>query len=172
MADTPVENLKKLLFTGIIQALLIGIAAAVFALVINNVRTDSLPLINRIETKLPSATEISPQKSQSVISVKDAFRMFTQKKAIFLDARDASEYEKYHVPGAIHIEPGKTESKIDNIKKINAELLIAYCYGPGCPLAEELAKELMAKSIRNIAVMPEGWEGWASSGYPEEGSLK
>jgi rhodanese-related sulfurtransferase len=172
MARTLFKNLKKQFFGGVIQALFIGIAAAVLALVINNARTDSLPLINRIETKLPGVKDISPQKSQSIISVKDAYLMFTGKKAVFLDARDASEYEKYHIPGAIHIEPGKTQGKVDKIKAIKTEFLIAYCYGPGCPLAEELTTELKTKGIKNIAVMPEGWDGWASAGYPEEGSLK
>jgi rhodanese-related sulfurtransferase len=160
----------KYLQAGIIQALLIGIASVVLALAVNAVRNDGLPLINRVVTRLPQADGGSSTGSPSVISLKDAFRMLNGNKAVFLDARDLNEYGKYHVPGAIHIEPGK--GGIDKVKAIRTGLFIAYCYGPGCPLAGELASELRAGGVRNIAVMPEGWEGWAGAGYPEEGALK
>ena len=164
------KPLGKYLMTGIIQALLIGIASVVLALAVNAVRNDCLPLINRVVTKLPQADGGSLSNSLSVISLKDAFRMLNEKKAVFLDARDLNEFGKYHVPGAIHIEPGK--GGIEKLKTVRTGLFIAYCYGPGCPLAEELATELRAKGVKNITVMPEGWEGWASAGYPEEGGLK
>jgi rhodanese-related sulfurtransferase len=165
-------NMKGLIFKGVLQALLIGIVASGIALAVNAARNDGLPLINRIETKLPQAVEGSSHDSPSVISVKDAFKMLNEKRVVFLDARDINEFEKYHVPGAIHIEPGKTEGKVENIKSIKTELFITYCYGPGCPLAEELTSELITKGIKNITVMPEGWDGWAGAGYPEEGGLK
>jgi len=170
------ENISNfftsLILKGVIQALIIGIVSSALAFAVNAARTDGLPLINRIETKLPPAIDGSSTSTPSVISVKDAFMFFNKKNAVFLDARDGHEYEKYHVPGAIHIEPGKTGGKVDKIKAIETELFIAYCYGPGCPLAEELAAELKTKGIMNITVIPEGWDGWYSAGYPEEGSLK
>jgi len=162
--------MKKLLLAGIFQALLIGIVATGIALAINGLRHDGLPLINRVVTSLPSSIDGSPLSTPSVISLKDAFKMFNEKKAVFLDTRDLNEFGKYHVPGAIHIEPGKGGT--EKVKAIRTGIFIAYCYGPGCPLAEELASELRAKGLKNITVMPEGWEGWASAGYPEEGGLK
>jgi rhodanese-related sulfurtransferase len=162
--------MKKLLLAGILQALLIGIVATGIALAVNAARQDGLPLINRVVTSLPSSIDGSPLSTPSVISLKDAFKMLNDKKAVFLDTRDLNEFGKYHVPGAIHIEPGKGGT--EKVKAIRTGIFIAYCYGPGCPLAEELASELRAKGVKNITVMPEGWEGWASAGYPEEGSLK
>ena len=164
------KPMGKYLLIGIIQALLIGIVATGIALAVNAVRNDGLPLMNTIVTRLPQADGSSSSIANSVISLKDAFRMLNEKKAVFLDARDLNEFGKYHVPGAIHIEPGK--GGIEKVKAVRTGLFIAYCYGPGCPLAEELASELRAKGVKNITVMPEGWEGWASAGYPEEGSLK
>lgn len=166
------KDLKGHVLKGMVQTLIIGVVSCVVALAVNAARTDGLPLINKIETNIPSAIDGSVSNTPSIVSVKDALPMLMRKKAIFLDARDGHEYEKYHIPGAIHIEPGKTEGKIEKIKAIKTELFIAYCYGPGCPLAEELADELMVKGIRNIAVMPEGWDGWLSAGYPEEGNLQ
>jgi rhodanese-related sulfurtransferase len=164
------KPMRQYLLTGIIQAMLIGIASVLLALAVNAVRNDGLPLINRVVTRLPSEVDMSSSNAPSVISLKDAFRMLNEKKAVFLDARDLNEFRKYHVPGAIHIEPGKGGT--DKVKAVRTGLFIAYCYGPGCPLAEELAAELRAKGVKNITVMPEGWEGWAGASYPEEGESK
>jgi rhodanese-related sulfurtransferase len=153
------DYLKKIILSGILQAMLIGVVSIAIAFAANAIRGDGLPLINRIETRLPPSIDGASSNVSSVISLKDAFKRLNEKKAVFLDARDLHEFEKYHVPGAIHIEPGKTEDKVEKIKSISAELFIAYCYGPGCPLAEELAAELATKGIRNITVMPEGWDG-------------
>jgi rhodanese-related sulfurtransferase len=172
MKENICNYFTSLILRGVFQALIIGIVSSALALAVNVARTDGLPLINRIETKLPPAINGSSPSTPSVISLKDALKMLNEKRAVFLDARDINEYEKYHVPGAIHIEPGKTEDKIEKVRSIKTELFIAYCYGPGCPLAEELTSELITKGIRNITVMPEGWDGWAGAGYPEEGSLK
>jgi rhodanese-related sulfurtransferase len=172
MKENISNSFTSLILRGVFQALIIGIVSSALALAVNAARTEGLPLINRIETKLPPAIDGSSPSTPSVISLKDALKMLNEKRAVFLDARDIHEFEKYHVPGAIHIEPGKTDGKIEKIKSIKTELFIAYCYGPGCPLAEELAAELKTNGITNITAMPEGWDGWASSGYPEEGSLK
>jgi len=172
MKENISNSFTSLILRGVFQALIIGIVSSALAFAVNTARTDGLPLINRIETKLPPAIDGSSPGTPSVISVKDALKVLTGKKAIFLDARDIHEFEKYHVPGAIHIEPGKTEGKTEHLKTLKTDLFIAYCYGPGCPLAEELAAELKTKGIMNITVMPEGWDGWYSAGYPEEGSLK
>lgn len=114
--------------------------------------------------------ELLPKKDY--IPLQDAYKMFYEKKAVFLDARSEFAYLKERVPGSIQIQAGKTDGKIEQLKKMRSKTFIAYCYGPGCPLAEHLAIELKSYGIVNVKVFADGWAGWSRAGYPVEKGIK
>lgn len=124
-----------------------------------------------VSTNISAAEkELLPKKDY--ITLQDAYKIFTEKKAVFLDARSEFAFLKERVPGSIQIQAGKTDGKLEQIKKNKTKTFIAYCYGPGCPLAEHLAIELKSYGIKNVKVFSEGWAGWSRAGYPVEKGIK
>lgn len=68
------------------------------------------------ETKTPDQL-ISEAKAQiKEVSVEEAKRMMDNKEnVIFLDVRDKDEYEKSHLPGAIHMSRGLLDFHVPEI---------------------------------------------------------
>jgi rhodanese-related sulfurtransferase len=105
-----------------------------------------------------------------LFSVSDAWKLYRQGKAIFLDARDVSAYGSAHLPGAIHVPLESAKDKAAQLKELAGrdKVLITYCDGQGCNKAMDLANSLEADRIPGVAVLPDGWQGWMDAGYPVE----
>lgn len=90
--------------------------------------------------------------------------------AIFVDARESSDYEQGRVPGALSVplldaSAGKADlSFLDNPREI-----VIYCDGAGCGASIRLAEIIRKKGYRRtIYVMEDGYPGWVSHGGPVE----
>ncbi len=57
--------------------------------------------------------------------------MTGKKKAVLIDAREASEYQMAHIPGAINIPPERVKSEASRLPKDKTTPLIFYCRGEG-----------------------------------------
>lgn len=90
--------------------------------------------------------------------------------AIFVDARESSDYEQGRIPGALSVplldaSAGKADlSFLDKPREI-----VLYCDGAGCGASIRLAEIIRNKGYRRtIYVMEEGYPGWISHGGPIE----
>ena len=107
------------------------------------------------------------------IELKEAKRLFDEKRAIFLDSRSAGDYRDSHIQGALGlplISLVQDRTLAGRIIPDKIRLYIIYCSGEGCDLSVELAKELIALDYRNVKVLGEGYPGWAEAKYPVEPS--
>ena len=88
-------------------------------------------------------------------------------KFILIDVREESEYQKDHIPGAIHMGKGVIERDIEQkVPDANAELVL-YCGGG---FRSALAADSIQKmGYTNVISMDGGWSGWKAKGYPTEG---
>ncbi|GAB4316256.1 MAG: hypothetical protein Kow0059_08720 [Candidatus Sumerlaeia bacterium] len=119
------------------------------------------------------ATEQAAPSEFPLIGIEEAYRLFQEGGAIFLDARHDPEYRRGHIPGAFHLPPYAFEKgrpdALDFLPHEGVEIVL-YCNGPDCPLAEETARFLTEYDYRNFVIFHGGWEEWAAHQYPAESS--
>jgi rhodanese-related sulfurtransferase len=164
------DRIGKILKKGILQTIIIIAAGVIIGLTVNALRQEKVEQAGEgaLQTG-QSEQQIKPVAVPVVkISVWEGFQAFRSGKALFIDARSEYDYNLGHIPKAINIHPGKGDKSVNTIEKDKSRLIITYCLGVDCPLAEELANELAADGFTNVREMPEGWEAWSMSGYPVE----
>ncbi len=164
------EKLKQLILKGILQALIIVAAGIIIGLAANSLRADRLELAKNSVKQPAQSSQQTGQQANAIakISIWDGFKAFRSDSAIFIDARSEYDFDAGHIPHAHNIPPGKRFNMESKNPKARSKLIIVYCQGRDCPLADELAKAIQAAGFTNIEVMPEGWEAWSQSGYPVE----
>jgi rhodanese-related sulfurtransferase len=83
-----------------------------------------------------------------------------------VDVREDNEWEKGHLPGAIHLGKGVIERDIEGvIPDVDAEIVL-YCGGG---FRSALAAENLARmGYTNAISMDGGFRGWKEAGYPIE----
>lgn len=139
-----------------LQGAFIILVGAIGGLGVNAFRHDGLPLLKTC------------RKEIAVFSVSEAWRLFQQGKAVYLDARELDIYQSAHLPGALHVPLESAKARERELKKLagSGKLLITYCDGQGCNKALDLAKALAADGVPGVSTMPDGWEGWMEAGFP------
>lgn len=83
---------------------------------------------------------------------------------VLVDVREESEYQKDHLPGAIHLGKGVIERDIEQkVPDVNTPLVL-YCGGG---FRSALAADNLQKmGYTNVISMAGGVRGWREKGYP------
>lgn len=114
----------------------------------------------------PTPIEAGTSQKLPTITVAEAARHLDAKDAIFVDARHPDSFKEGHIPTAVSVPAGE-EVSAGTIQRLRSpKLLIAYCDGPTCGAAEEVAQELWVKGLTNVTVMTDGWPAWTAAGLP------
>ncbi len=94
--------------------------------------------------------------------------MLAGKKVVFVDAREAAEYDEFHIPNAVNLQLRKVDANVAE-QFSDADKVIAYCLKDFRGF--ELAKALKQKAgIQQAAIMnPYGINGWKTLGLPVTG---
>ncbi len=100
-------------------------------------------------------TEISPQ---------DVAAKLKGDEALIVDVRDKDEWDKGHIPGAIHMSRGTIELDIEEKVPDPNAMIICHCGGGGRgALATESLQKMGYKNVRNLAG---GFKAWKAAGLP------
>lgn len=158
------------------QLLLILLLSATIGMTQNLVRSNSLPWFARkIETAETDSAGLellskNPSETASLRSVtlQQAYEIFKQKKATFIDAREPVEYAIGHIPGAVNVPFDfiHQEPYWSLLHQIGFnQPLVVYCPGIECDLALLTAEQLLNqkenphhRSREEVSVI-----GWATS---------
>lgn len=151
------------------QALLICIAATAIGLLMNGIRPEGLDLIRTDNTADPiraSANSSGPVP----IKLTAALENLKQGTAVFIDARSEDDFKAGHIKTALNLQEQNLDTWMPDFfaKTPPDTLLITYCGGPGCHLAERLAAALYEIGYTNVRPMTAGWEAWRANGHPAE----
>jgi rhodanese-related sulfurtransferase len=93
-------------------------------------------------------------------------RLESGEKLTLVDVREDSEWQKGHLPGAIHLGRGVIERDIEKTIPDKSTELILYCGGG---FRSALAADNLQKmGYKNPISMDGGWRGWTEAGYPTE----
>jgi len=102
------------------------------------------------------------------VNAAEAFAIFQSGKAFFLDSRDAKDFAKDHIPGALNL---PMRHWAEAWPKMQSRLprqatYVLYCYGGHCGLATRQGKRLLALGYNKLLVLDYGWEAWTDGGHP------
>lgn len=83
---------------------------------------------------------------------------------VLVDVREESEWQKDHLPGAIHMSKGVIERDVEQkVPDLNTEMVL-YCGGG---FRSALAADNLQKmGYTNVISMDGGMRGWREKGYP------
>lgn len=104
------------------------------------------------------------------VGLQEAKRLLGQPGVAFVDGRSYVEWEAGHLPGALALPVGEFDKRYAMRRSIlrKAAVLVIYCHGVGCTLAETLAQLLAEKGHRNLAVFWAGYPAWSAAGLDLE----
>jgi rhodanese-related sulfurtransferase len=121
------------------------------------------------ESRPPASVPFIPEMSQPIqVGMDGAKRLFDAQAALFVDARDASEYEEGHIAGAIRLTRDEALANPDRVRALGAPSrpIVSYCNGGRCEASRELAQVLVGAGFRRVLVFAGGFPEWAAAGHP------
>ena len=152
---------------GVRQGALLIALGAVLGTAVNGIRAGGLPWMGDWSQESVAARHL---QGMAEISLTEAWALHKDGKALFLDARDPSNFHDGHLPGAMNIPPGEAEASAEEVKAMAEAGLqrIACCDGLECPLGPTLAQTLHDGGVVSVRVLVNGWSRWRQAGYPTE----
>jgi rhodanese-related sulfurtransferase len=106
------------------------------------------------------------------VNLAQAYAMFQQGQALFVDARAADEFNELHVPKSLNIPPDVAEGglpeKVAGLAK--DQEIVVYCGQVSCDLALKVAEQLQALGFTRVTAYIGGFRAWDEAGYPADTS--
>jgi len=106
------------------------------------------------------------------VNLAQAYALFQEGRALFIDSRPAEEYAELHVAGAVNITPGMLDAggpgKVADLAKDRE--IVAYCGEVSCDLALQVAEKLQALGFTRVSAYMGGFRAWDQAGYPADTS--
>lgn len=96
------------------------------------------------------------------ISAQELWDRLRTDNLILIDARPREEFQAGHLPGALSVPADEVEHLLSSLP--DDGLIVAYCRGPHCVLADE-ALEILAERGWEVARLEEGVVEWQLAGY-------
>jgi molybdopterin/thiamine biosynthesis adenylyltransferase/rhodanese-related sulfurtransferase len=106
------------------------------------------------------------QQLRGEIDEIDVARARDLEGAVWIDVREADEYEEGYIPGAVHIPRGFLESRIENVAPDRAQPIVAYCQSGNRSVFA--AKTLEELGYANVVSLAGGYVDWKRSGLPTQ----
>jgi rhodanese-related sulfurtransferase len=149
-----------------LRALMIVIVASLIGAFVNVVSP------YRIPWKYVKRQEITVEKVKiPLVDEKTAFKKFSSEGALFVDTRAEDDYFEGHVKGAVLLPEKEMEERFPAVEPLLEPdgLLILYCHGPECHMAEKVAGFLIQLGFKRLMIMTAGFPAWEQAGFPVEG---
>jgi rhodanese-related sulfurtransferase len=106
------------------------------------------------------------------VNLAQAYALFQQGQALFIDARPVDEYSELHIPQAVNITPEMLENgwadKMTAFAKDRE--IVVYCSQVSCDLAMRVAEKLQALGFSRVMAFEGGFRAWDEAGYPADTS--
>lgn len=154
------------------RALLIGLAGCLVGLTVNTLRGDGLPLVpdEVLTTTVSGADTLATGAAETlaVLGFEEVDALFRKELAIFLDSREAEDYEAGHISGAVSVPLSAYRDGEVPLYVPKGSLVVIYCAGGDCELSQDLARLLVKDGYRKVRVYEGGYEEWEALGMPVE----
>lgn len=153
------------------QFILIGLIGLAGGFGFNSLRAGSLP--TKAEPMLTQQaggadTLAVATVKLAMIGFEEADALYRKELAIFVDARDAVDFNKGRIPGAINITPDDFKTGKQKLLVPKGSLVVVYCSGADCETSHDLAKLMADAGFQKVRVYAGGWAEWDAMGQPVE----
>ena len=95
------------------------------------------------------------------ISAKEALEIHQQGSATFVDCRDLNEVNLGMIPGAVHLDRGRLESKVEAAIPREATIVLYCAAGNRSALAAETLEQM---GYTDVCSLDSGFRGWVEAG--------
>lgn len=149
----------------LLELIFIILFSALFACSFNALKPAPTPWFG--QTVKRDAGKSTNEKVKGEASTSEVQAWLEAKEPLFfLDARTEEEWRSGHLPGAmlfpIEALYGNTEAHLEALPKDRR--IIIYCNDSNCDRAHILYDNLVRAGIKNVFVMPEGFNVWVNGG--------
>lgn len=157
--------MKAILTGAAKEALVLLVLGTAVGLAVNALRKDGVPLI-------AEADAFRVRTNAEFISTEDAWGLYEQGNAFFIDPRDPSAFAREHIEGALNASP--TQSGVEGLAWIAPAdpYVVAYASEGSRREAGVLADKLLEAGFKKVTVLLDGLEGWKRAGHPVEGETR
>lgn len=161
-----------------VLAALIALGAGVAA---NVARQDPLPLV--YETLYERVDRVIAESSRDVgfatamaqiseATLEEALQLHQDKAALFIDARETTDWSRAHIAGALSLSVPEFARLYgvakDTLEQNHGRRILVYCSGSDCGLSRQVAILLTRLGHPRVGTLPAGWEGWMEVQGPTE----
>lgn len=105
-----------------------------------------------------------PKTLAAETSVTDAYKIYQQGDAFFLDVREQTEWDEYHAPGTTLIPLGELPSRLADVPK-DKPIVVVCRSGNRSKSGRDI---LQQAGYSNVTSMAGGLTQWRAAGYPIE----
>jgi rhodanese-related sulfurtransferase len=151
----------RTLAAAIKQAVIISAAVVVIGLGFNALRRDGIPLVADADT-------FRIQTEAEFIKVENAWRLFDEGEAIFVDARDPKVFAIERIEGAFNLPPAGSEPQAMDWLSSTQSNVICYASEESQRQAGVVADKLIGIGTEKVFVLYGGIEAWKAAGLPVE----
>ncbi len=119
------------------------------------------------------STGNSPRVLEYEISTDDAYALWADGLAVFLDARPLDEYQKGHIAYARyldyeHLYDAPFPPVINELLDDQTQTVVFYCTGGECDASHNAATYFQGLGFTTLHVYADGYPGWEQAGYEIE----
>ena len=153
--------MKRILIRAAKEGIAIVIVAAVVSLIVNYVRKDGVPLV-------AEADAFRVRTDAEFLKVEDAYRLFEEGSAIFIDARPPELFGMKRVEGAMNVSPvGGGVEEVAWLSGADSHI-ICYASESSQRQAGVVADQLLQIGCDKVFVLYGGIEAWIDMDLPTE----
>jgi rhodanese-related sulfurtransferase len=98
------------------------------------------------------------------ISQADAYKLFRENKAVFVDVRSSSQFTLGHIKGALSIPGSQIVARFREVTP--GKTVITYCACSAEQSSGHAATSLVNHGVKNVWSLKGGWTEWKANGYP------
>jgi rhodanese-related sulfurtransferase len=100
----------------------------------------------------------------STINVDDAYKLYQSGGVFFLDVREQSEWDEYHIPNTTLVPLGQLQQRLTEVPK-DKPIVVVCRSGNRSDVGRDT---LLAAGYTNVTSMDGGVSTWKTQGYPVE----
>ncbi len=148
----------------VLQVLILFSMAIIAGLGSNCIRSTPLALVQDWSVKARLTTA---DGDNMALDLDQAIILYKNRQATFVDARDASNFQKGHIKGALNLPWHDVQEQFMAVAPhMDPDIpIITYCDGEFCALSHDLAFFLKEMGF-NVKVMTGGWDAWTKADMP------
>jgi rhodanese-related sulfurtransferase len=123
----------------------------------------------QMKTAVPKKSTLASSSQQAagtvqLISQADAYKLFREDKAVFIDVRSNAQFSLGHIKGSLSIPGSQIVTRFGEAAK--NKIIITYCACSAEQSSAAAATNLVNHGVKNVWALKGGWNDWKNNRYP------